>query len=144
MNIGEIDIREVLPQRPPMLMVGRMVSYEEPSMVTELTVGEDNIFLEDGRLLSSGIVENMAQSSAARIGYINKYILHLPVKVGYIGAVRNLRIFRNPGAGETLTTTVTALQEVFGITLVDAVVRVGEEVVASATLKTALGDKDAE
>ena len=51
---------------------------------------------------------------------------------------------RLPEAGETLVTTIVLKEDVFGITLTDAVVRVGEEVIAEASLKTALGEKEAE
>ena len=46
--------------------------------------------------------------------------------------------------GETLTTTILFREDVFGISLVDAVVRVGDEMIAEASLKTALGEKEAE
>ena len=100
--------------------------------------------MEDGHLTASGILENMAQSSAARIGYLCKYILHVPVRIGYIGAIRKFRVYRLPAVGETLTTTVILREDVFGISLTDVVVRVGEEIMAEAALKTALGEKEAE
>jgi hypothetical protein len=46
--------------------------------------------------------------------------------------------------GETITTTIVLREDVFGISLVDATVRVGEEIIAEAALKTALGEKEAE
>lgn len=143
-DIQKIDIQTLLPQRPPFLMVDALVNYDEPSISTAFQVREDCVFVQDGEMLSSGIIENMAQSSAARIGYINKYVLNLPVKIGFIGAVRKLKIHRSPKVGETLVTTITAVQEIFGITLVDAVVKVGEDIIAEASLKTALGEKDAQ
>lgn len=138
MDFIDCDIREVLPQRPPMLMVDRISSFEMDDVFTRLAVREDCIFVEDGVLLTAGIVENMAQSSAARIGYINKFILHKPVEIGFIGAVRNLKVFRNPHSGEELVTEIVKIEEVFGITMVRATVSVGDEIVAEATLKTAL------
>lgn len=134
---------ELLPQRPPFLFVDRLMSFGEETTVTEFTVPQKGMFVEDGMLMTCGIVEHMAQSSAARIGYISKYILREPVKIGFIGAVRNFTVSRQPRCGETLSTSIIARQEVFGITLVDAIVKVGEEIIAQASLKTALGDKDA-
>ena len=51
---------------------------------------------------------------------------------------------RLPAVGETLTTTVILREDVFGITLTDVVVRVDDEIIAEAALKTALGEKEAE
>ena len=140
----EIAIGGILPQREPFLFVDRLESYDDRETVTSFTVPEEHLLVEDGHLSASGILENMAQSSAARIGYQCKYILHVPVRIGYIGAIRNFRVQRLPAAGETLSTTILFREDVFGITLTDAVVRVGEEIIAEATLKTALGEKEAE
>lgn len=136
MRIDEIDILEVLPQRPPFCFVDRMVSYEEPDMVTEYTVTEDCLFLEDGVMRSAGLIENMAQSSAARVGYINKFVKCQGVNVGFIGNVKGLKVYRRPSLGETIRTRVELKQEIFSISMVQATVCVGEEKIAEATLKT--------
>ena len=141
---NDIDVKDILPQREPFLFVDRLVHYDERETVTEFTVPAEHLLVADGHLTAPGILENMAQSSAARIGYLCKYILHVPVRIGYIGAIRKFRIHRLPAVGETVTTTIIFREDVFGITLADAVVRVGDDVVAEATLKTALGEKEAE
>ena len=140
----EIAIDGILPQREPFVFVDRLVHYDDRETVTSFTVPAEQLLVEDGHLTASGILENMAQSSAARIGYLCKYILHVPVRIGYIGAIRKFRVNRLPVTGETLTTTILFREDVFGITLTDAVVRVGEEIIAEASLKTALGEKEAE
>ena len=141
---NDIDIKEILPQREPFLFVDRLVHYDERETVTAFTVPAEHLLVSDGYLTAPGILENMAQSSAARIGYLCKYILHVPVRIGYIGAIRKFRVYRLPAVGETLTTTVILREDVFGISLTDVVVRVGEEIMAEAALKTALGEKEAE
>ena len=42
-----------------------------------------------------GLVENIAQTAAARAGYIS-HTENKPVLVGYIGAVNNLQVFSLP------------------------------------------------
>ena len=140
----EIAIGGILPQREPFVFVDRLVRYDDREAVTSFTVPAEHLLVENGHLTASGILENMAQSSAARIGYLCKYILHVPVRIGFIGAIRKFRVHRLPDVGETLTTTILLREDVFGITLTDAVVRVGEEIIAEASLKTALGEKEAE
>ena len=140
----EIAIGGIMPQREPFLFVDRLESYDDRETVTSFTVPAEHLLVEDGQLTASGILENMAQSSAARIGYLCKYVLHVPVRIGYIGAIRKFRVYRLPAVGETLTTTVVLREDVFGISLTDVVVRVGEEIMAEAALKTALGEKEAE
>ena len=140
----EIAAREILPQRESFVFVDRLVHYDERETVTVFTVPATHLLVADGYLTAPGVLENMAQSSAARIGYLCKFILHVPVRVGYIGAIRKFRVYRLPVVGETLTTTILFREDVFGISLVDAVVRVGDEMIAEASLKTALGEKEAE
>ncbi|MCQ2142788.1 MAG: pseudouridylate synthase [Bacteroidales bacterium] len=144
MNLSDIPVTELLPQRPPFLLVDNLLEYEDPVTVTSFTVREGGVFVVDGEMLSAGLMENMAQSSALRIGYINKYIRHCAVKIGYIGNVRNFKVLRTPKVGETLRTKITTVSEVFGITLVNAEIWCGDEMIASASLKTAEVDKEAE
>ena len=139
-----IAIDGILPQREPFLFVDRFEHFDELQTRTSFTVPAEHLLVEDGHLSAAGLLENMAQSCAARIGYLCKYVLNVPVRIGYIGAVRKFRVHRLPAAGETIETTILFREEVFGITLTDAVVRVGEEIIAEAALKTALGEKEAE
>ena len=145
MNVfNDLSVSDILPQREPFVFVDRLVHYDEQETVTAFTVPAEHLLVEDGHLTAAGVLENMAQSSAARIGYVCKFILHVPVRIGYIGAIRKFRVHRLPAVGETLTTTILFREDVFGISLVDAVVRVGEDLIAEASLKTALGEKEAE
>ena len=143
-RFSDIAIGEILPQRDPFLFVDRLLHYDDRETRTGFTVPEGHLLVENGHLSASGILENMAQTSAARIGYLNKYILHIPVRIGFIGAIRKLRIHRLPAVGETLETTILLLEDVFGISLTDVVVKIGDEIIAEASLKTALGEKEAE
>ena len=135
-----IPIETLLLQAPPFRFVDRLDRFDREGVVTSFTVPADGPLVEDGCLTEAGLVENMAQSSAARIGYISVYIDHVPVRIGYLGQIKNLEINRLPRCGEVLSTTVRLRQEVFGITLVEARVCQGEEMVAQAAVKTALRD----
>ena len=70
-----IDIHELLPQQEPFVMISSLVRFDMQTTVTETIVSADNMFVEDGVFTAPGIVENIAQTCAARIGYVNKYIL---------------------------------------------------------------------
>lgn len=136
----EIDILELLPQRPPFVMVDHLTDYSETQSSCCLTIRPDNIFLEKGCLAPAGLIEHIAQTCAARLGYYNCYILKTGVRLGFIGEVKNLNILRLPREGEQVETTITVMQEIFDVTLVSAEVRVGTEIIASTTLKIAQGE----
>ena len=140
-EIKDITLNELLPQRPPFVMIDRLLSSDAVYSVTELEVRNDNIFVEDERLTASGMIENIAQTCAARIGYIN-LSSGQPVKIGVIGSISNLNIARTPLVGEKLTTTIQLLEEVFNVTMVLASIKIGEEEILSANMKIALTDID--
>ena len=133
-----IDVHELLPQQVPFVMVSQLVHFGMVRTITELHVSDDNIFVEDGRLSASGLVEHIAQTCAARIGYINKYILLKGIQVGVIGAIRDLDIHRLPQVGEVVTTTLDVLEDIFGMTLIQAEVTVGQETLATTQMKIAV------
>ncbi|MBO4624024.1 MAG: pseudouridylate synthase [Bacteroidales bacterium] len=140
-SFHDIAIGELLPQQPPFRFVDHIELYSEGETRVGFTPGNGNLLMEDGCLSAAGLVEHMAQASATRVGYHSKYILHIPVSIGYIGQVRKLEIRRLPKAGELLDTSVYLRQEVFNISLADIEVRTAQgEVLATASLKTALKD----
>ena len=138
-KIEDITLSELLPQRPPFVMIDRLLSCDEVFALTELTVRKDNIFVEDKRLTSSGLIENIAQTCAARIGYLNLNAGGT-VKIGVIGAISNLDIVRTPKVGEKLETTIELISEVFQMTLVEAVIRINGDEIVRANMKIALTD----
>ena len=142
MEIDKIDIHELLPQREPFVMVGRMVYFDMGRCATRTRIAPGNLFVEKGRFTASGIIENIAQTCAARIGYINKYILKKGIQLGFIGAIRNMNLYRSPEAGDEIETEIVTLEEVLGMTLVSAKVTAGEETIAEAEIKIALSDKE--
>ena len=140
-ELSRIDVLTLLPQRPPFVMIDRLTHFDEAVTTTQLTVRTDNLFTEaDGHLNPCALVENIAQTCAARMGYINRYIYRQRVRLGYIGGIKNLQVLRTPRVGELLTTSIEVLQEVMKLTLVNAIVRVGDEVIVTAEMKIALSD----
>lgn len=139
--IQDISLKELIPQRPPFVMIDRLVSSDAVFSVTELEVRPDNLFVDNGRMTAAGLVENIAQTCAARIGYINLNSGET-VKIGVIGSISNLNIARTPKVGEHLVTTIKLLEEVFQVTLVEAIVKSDDEVLAQCNMKIALTDMD--
>jgi len=135
--LRSIDIHTLLPQQEPFVMVGTLIHFEMTKIMTELVIPEDNIFVNDGKMSASGLIENMAQTCAARLGYINKYILMKGIQLGYIGAIRNMEVFDLPRVGDKIVTTVSIKEEVFGMILADATVMCGDCLLVSTEMKIA-------
>lgn len=139
-ELRQIDIHELLPQQEPFVMIGTLVHFDRKLTVTETEVMEDNIFVDEGCFSASGLMENIAQTCAARIGYVNKYVLKKSIQLGFIGAIRNFEVFSLPKIGDTITTKVQVKEEVFGMTLAEATVELNGNVVASTEMKIAVKD----
>lgn len=137
-----IDIRELLPQREPFVMIGKLTRFDERSTVTETAISPDSLFVEKGSFGACGLIENIAQTCAARIGYVNKYILKKGIQVGLIGAIRDMQVIKLPKVGDTITTRVDVEEEVFGMTLAKATVSCGDAILARAEMKIAIKEGD--
>ena len=122
MDTSGIDILELIPQRPPFVLIDRLTEFTMEHSVTDFVVRDGNPLVRDGRLSEAGIMENIAQSCAARIGYISVYVRKGVVCLGIIGSVKDLDIEFLPAVGSRLETTVDVVSEVFSITLVNATV----------------------
>lgn len=142
-DFASIDVQELLPQRPPFVMIDKLLNFDEVNTTTCFLVRADNLFAEGEVLNPCALVENIAQTCAARMGFINHYIYKENVKLGFIGSVRDLIILRDVKVGEVLTTTIQVMEEIMGLTLVRATVTVAGETIVTAEMKIALTDIDA-
>lgn len=133
-----IDIHELLPQQEPFVMISRLVAFDMTTTVTETDISAENIFTDDGRFSAFGLIENIAQTCAARFGYANHYIFKKSVQIGFIGAIRQFEVYALPQVGQTIRTTVSVQQEVFGMALAAAQVRVGDTLLAKTEMKIAI------
>jgi 3-hydroxymyristoyl/3-hydroxydecanoyl-(acyl carrier protein) dehydratase len=144
-SFEQIDVLTLLPQQVPFVMIDKLLHFDEVVTTTAFEVRADNIFMEDDALLNPcALVENIAQTCAARMGYINSYIYKKKMKLGFIGSIRNLQMARPVRLGERLVTSICVREEVMQLTLVDATVRVGDETIVTAEMKIALSNIDSQ
>ena len=141
-KLMNIDVLELLPQRPPFVMIDKLTHFDEILTTTIFEVQADGLFVEGDILNPCALVENIAQTCAARMGYINCYIYRKNVKLGFIGSIKNLSVLRPVKVGEVLTTSIEVIEEVMQLTLVKATIKIGREVVVTAEMKIALSDID--
>lgn len=142
-SLRAIDIHTLLPQQEPFVMVDTVTGFSSEGITTETVVRADNLLAEAGHLSAEGVMENIAQTCAARIGFVNRYILRQSIQVGFIGAIRNFHIHRLPETDETITTEVRLVEEIFGMVLASATVTGERGPVAETEIKIALDGGDA-
>lgn len=134
------ELFELIPQRPPIVMVDRLHNVTDEGAETGLTIRATNIFLHNGRLQEPGLIEHIAQSAAAFAGF-KGYAAGNEPRLGYIGELKKLRFLRLPELGQTLNTTLRVLGEAVGVTLLAAETKVGDEMVAEGQMKIFLKEE---
>ena len=134
LNNTRNEILEYIPQRQPIVMIDAVESFDHNQVVCKLTVRESNMFVAEGKLLEAGIIENIAQTIAAGAGCRAK-MQNQKVRLGYIAAIKKLSISALPSVGETVTTCVQVLNEVFNVSIVQASVTCGETMIAECEMR---------
>jgi len=115
--IAEENILSLIPQRPPFVMIDKLVSCDDEMTRTAFRVTAENIFVAGGVFREPGLMENIAQTAAAGAGYRAR-MKNLPVRLGYIGAVKNLEITGLPKTENELITEIKMEDQVADITRV--------------------------
>ena len=128
------DILSYIPQRAPFVMVDKLLFSDGAITRSEFLIKEDNIFVENDCLKEPGLVENIAQTAAARAGYISQ-LENKPVALGYIGAIKNLEIYFLPQTGHKLITEITVENQIFDVTLISGKISCNEKEVAKCEMK---------
>lgn len=136
------NILDLIPQRAPIVMVDEFLGIDNNVSRTRFTVYNDNIFVNNGEFSECGLIEHIAQSAAARVGFIFKR-KNLPIPIGYIGSINNFVIYQNPKVGEAINTTIEIIQEVFNITLIQAYCHIDGKEIASCRMKIFLENNEA-
>ncbi|MFZ4520459.1 MAG: hydroxymyristoyl-ACP dehydratase [Bacteroidales bacterium] len=123
-----------IPQKPPMVMVDRLVEIVDKSTVTAFLIREDNVFCENGMFREPGLIENMAQTAAAGVG-AQPGSVQGEAPLGFIGGIRNLKISGFPKVGQEIITRITVLHEVFDATIVQGEIFLDDRLIAGCELK---------
>jgi predicted hotdog family 3-hydroxylacyl-ACP dehydratase len=128
------DILTLIPQKPPFVMVGKLLYSDDNVTKTSFTVTADNVLVINGKFSEAGLMENMAQTAAAGAGNMAR-IEDRPIDIGYIGAVKNLEIIDLPKIGDELITEIKVETRLLNVAIVSGTVYCKEEVVASCEMK---------
>lgn len=128
------EILRLIPQRQPIVMVDRFFGIKNHNSYTGFTIKEDNIFLYRDHFSEPGLIEHVAQSVAARNGYICQQKM-IPVPIGFIGSVDKMYIYALPSINDELLTEVKIIQQVDVITLIGATVKSGDKIITECRMK---------
>lgn len=134
MFIHTDDITQYIPQRTPIVMISGILASEGRQVRSGFHISPDNIFVQNGVLTPPGLMENIAQTAAARAGWLASQE-QKPITLGYIGAVKDLEIFELPPAGAFIETVAEVGSQVFNATMVTGKVMYNGKVMAQCEMK---------
>ena len=131
----ESEIKQLIPQREPFLLVTELVSADDQSCTTRFVVDERTALFHNGKLSEAGVIEHQAQSAAALSGYLALRSGATQPPLGMIGELKSLQIYALPQLGDCIETHVTFGLSVGNITVATAQTYLQDQLIAKGTFK---------
>jgi 3-hydroxyacyl-[acyl-carrier-protein] dehydratase len=128
------DITKYIPQRNPVVMVHELVEADDDHAVTHLTIEPDNVFVSNEYFKEPGLVENIAQTAAMHVGYQCAF-KNIPIPIGYIVAVKDLKIYVLPKQNTRIATSVKVTNKVLDVTVVEGRVEQDGDLLCSCEMR---------
>jgi 3-hydroxymyristoyl/3-hydroxydecanoyl-(acyl carrier protein) dehydratase len=141
MLIIKENVLQLIPQRPPIVMVDGLKEHAAESSVSVFNIAPDNIFVADGYFQMPGLIENIAQTVALRAGY--EHMLRIQSEagaaikppVGFIGEVKNLLVNFLPPVGAQIETSIDLLHNIFTASVVKGTIMYEGKIAAECEMK---------
>jgi predicted hotdog family 3-hydroxylacyl-ACP dehydratase len=130
----DVTILVLVPQRAPFLMIDEVLNSDDKKTTSSFYIKENNMLVQNGKFSEAGLIENIAQTAAARAG-VTAIRKNKPVAIGYIAAVQNLEIFALPEVNNTIHTEITAENEILNVLLISGKAFCNGELLASCNMK---------
>ena len=134
MLANRTDILQYIPQRNPIVMGHELLEANDDYVITQFAIEPDNVFLTSGSFAEPGMVENIAQTAAVHVGY-QCTLKKLPIPIGYIAAVKDLKVMSLPKQNSTITTSVKVINKVLDITVVQGKIEREGELLCSCEMR---------
>jgi predicted hotdog family 3-hydroxylacyl-ACP dehydratase len=133
-TLDSLNVLEVLPQRPPMVMIDKLLFVDAEKITSTFSIHQDCIFCNNAFLTESGMVENIAQTGAAGFGYLD-FIAQKPILLGFIASIKNLTIKLLPPIGQTIITEVVVDNPVMGFNIIKGKILLNDMEIASCEMR---------
>lgn len=138
MLINKENITSIIPQRAPFVMIDSLIDANETGFNTNFEITSENLFLENGILSESSLIENIAQTCAAGFGYLNSLVEGGEPKLGFIGAVTQVQVQDTAKLNDLIETSVAVLSTFDTIHLVEGTAKSNGKVLLTCQMKIVL------
>lgn len=128
------DIKHLLPQQAPFVMVGELLYADGKTARTRFRIPADNALVDRGYFSEGGLLENIAQTVAAADGYLAAREGRT-APPGHIVAVNRFSIASLPAVGEVLLTDTEVQTRIPDIIVISGKVTCRGTVIATCEMK---------
>ncbi len=129
-----IPAEQLIPHRPPIRIIDRLLSYDGLQGVVESVIMPDSICIADnGVIEQAAMIELIAQSFAAVKGYAD-FLEEKPVHKGFLVGVKHFVFHKTANGGERLLVFISPVGETDEFALAEGRVTRGEEVLATGNV----------
>lgn len=125
---------DLIPQKPPFVLISTLQTVTESNSVTTFNFDSTHVLCHNGSLTVAGLMENIAQTAAAKMGY-ECDLQGKKIPVGFIGDVRDFTYTRLPKAGEEIETEIVINHQVFDVSIITGMVKLNGEQIATCKMK---------
>lgn len=130
-----VEASLLVPHKPPMLLIDRLVEMKERASVSEMTVKADSIFVNGtGALDEASYPEIISQAIAAQEGF-RKLGCREAQPEGFLLGVKKLEVLGTAGIGDTLRISVVKTAKYGDFGIVNGEVYRGSELIARGEVK---------
>jgi len=134
MSARRYAIAELLPHRPPMILLDRVDDFATDTLTASVAITPSTLFCTDGRVPSHIALEYMAQTCAAHAGTV-ALEKGKPVGIGFVLGTRDfVSMVTGYAIGDRLDITVTLVFNDAEMGVYDCRIVVGDRLVAKARL----------
>jgi predicted hotdog family 3-hydroxylacyl-ACP dehydratase len=134
MKPEEYEILDLIPQRPPMVMIDQLTHSGKKSARGRLFIKESNVFCHEGHLQETGMIEFITQTAAAYEGYL-EMSAQKEVKPGYISVIKNLVIHSLPVINTEIMSEIIVENELLGYTIITGRILQNNSVIAEGEMR---------
>jgi len=121
-------------------MIDALLTVDEKGATGVFKISEKNLFLGDGFLAEAALIENIAQTAAARIGYVSLNE-NKPAPIGYLAAVQNFEVFSLPKLNDEITTEISIENVIFNVLIISGKIMCNNENIAACNMKIFTSNK---
>lgn len=135
-----VDAAKLVPHKPPMLLIDRLLEVKERASLSEMTVRADMLFVgKDGKLDDAAYPEIISQAIAAQEGF-RKLGSREPQQEGFLLGVKHLEVPGSAWIGDTLRISVFKVAKYGDFGIIQGEVRNGVAVIARGEVKVFQGN----